>query len=159
MFVEEDEAAVGLYVVEGGGEGALFVAVGGRGAEAVEEGGVAGMERFGMEWDAKQLGGVSKGVADGGEQLGAVYLVAKDLAERDGVGGVADKRRLVDIEPYADEGAREVGSFEVVFDEDAAELMVAVVDVVGPLDVQVADVAAQYLAEHYGDVFAEEELA
>ena len=36
LLVDEDEAAVGLYVVEGRGESALSVAVGGGHAEAVE---------------------------------------------------------------------------------------------------------------------------
>lgn len=49
LLVDEDEAAVGLYMVEGRGEGALSVAVGGGHAEAVEKGGVAGMERSGIE--------------------------------------------------------------------------------------------------------------
>ena len=117
------------------------------------------MERGGIELGERPCGGVGEGVADGGEQLGAVYAVAEDLAERDGVGGIADECQLVDIEAYADKGAREVGPLEVVFDEDAAELVVAMVDVVGPLDMYVADIAAQHLAEHHGDVLAEEELA
>ena len=59
-----------------------------------------GVERCGIGY-----GGVGERVADGGKQFRAVYLVTKDLAKRDGVRGIADKLCLVDIEPYADEGA------------------------------------------------------
>ena len=50
-------------------------------------------------------------------------------------------------------------ALEVVLDEDAAEFVVAVVDVVGPLDVDVIGLAAQQLTQHYGDILTEDELA
>lgn len=97
-------------------------------------------------------------VAQLGEQCFAVGIVPENLAERYGVGGITGKVCLVDVEAYADDGAGDVDAFDVVLDEDAAQLVVAVVDVVGPLDADVVGVSAQHLAEYYGDEFAEDKL-
>ena len=93
-----------------------------------------------------------------GEQRLASDLVPEDLEERYGVGGIAGEVRLVDVEAYADDGAGNVRAFYVVLDEDTAQLAVAVVDVVGPLDAYAVGVAAQHLAERYGDELAEDKL-
>ena len=71
---------------------------------------------------------------------------------------VADEEGLIDVEPYADDGAREMGAFDVVFDEYAAEFVVAVVDVVGPFDADAIGIAIQDLTDSNGDEFAEGEL-
>lgn len=99
-----------------------------------------------------------KCVAYLGEQCLAVNLVPENMTERYGVGGIAGEVRLVDVEAYADDGAGDVCAFDVVLDEDAAELVVPVVDVVGPLDAYVVGIAAQYLTECYGDELAEDKL-
>jgi hypothetical protein len=51
-----------------------------------------------------------------------------------------------------------VYAFKVVLDEDAAEFLVFIIDVVWPLDANVFGVLAQHIAEGYGDEFAEGEL-
>ena len=99
-----------------------------------------------------------KCVAYLGEQCLAVGLLPENMTERYGVGGIAGEVCLVDVEAYADDGAGDVCAFDVVLDEDAAQLVVAVVDVVGPLDAYVVGIAAQYLTECYGDELAEDKL-
>ena len=99
-----------------------------------------------------------KCVAYLGEQCLAVNLVPENMTERYGVGGIAGEVCLVDVEAYADDGTGDVCAFDVVLDEDAAQLVVPVVDVVGPLDAYVVGIAAQYLTECYGDELAEDKL-
>lgn len=99
-----------------------------------------------------------KCVAYLGEQTLAVDGVAEYLAERYGVGCIAGETMLVDVDPHADDAAGNGATLDVVFDEDAAELVVAVVDVVGPLDAYVVGIVAEDLAERYGDEFADDEL-
>ena len=99
-----------------------------------------------------------KCVAYLGEQCLAVGLLPENLAERYGVGGIAGEVCLVDVEAYADDGAGDVCAFDVVLDEDAAQLVVTMVDVVGPLDAYVVGIAAQHLTECYGDELAEDKL-
>ena len=65
---------------------------------------------------------------------------------------------LVHVEAYADDGTGDVGALDVVLDEYAGNLMVAPVDVVGPLDVYIVGVAAQHVAEGYGDMLAQGKL-
>ena len=99
-----------------------------------------------------------EGMAHLGEQTLAVDGVAEYLAERYGVGCIAGEAALVDVDPHADDAAGNGATLDVVFDEDAAEFVVAVVDVVGPLDAYFVGIVAEDLAERYGDEFADDEL-
>ena len=99
-----------------------------------------------------------KCVAYLGEQCLAVGLLPENMAERYGVGCIAGETMLVDVEPHADDAAGNGATLDVVFDEDAAELVVVVVDVVGPLDAYVVGIVAEGFAERYGDEFADDEL-
>ena len=84
--------------------------------------------------------------------------MSEDLGKRDGVGGVADEPRLVDVEAYADEAAREVDALEVVLDEDAAKFLILIIDIVGPLDADVCGVLCKHFADGDGNEFTEGEL-
>ena len=68
------------------------------------------------------------------KQVVSVGFVAKDLEKRHRVGSIAEKSALVDIEAYADDGVHDVAAHDGVFDENAGEFAIVVVDVVGPFD-------------------------
>ena len=90
-----------------------------------------------------------EGVEEGGDievlardepQGGGAVGGADDVAPRQAEGGVAGGTAevgLVDVHAEADDGLLDGGGAELVLDEDAAELTVVPVDVVGPFDAQV----------------------
>ena len=67
------------------------------------------------------------------EQRGAVSRTAEELAERNRVGGIALKVGLVHVHPHSGKGGGNGVAREGVFEEHAAELPLAHVDVVRPL--------------------------
>ena len=56
------------------------------------------------------------------------------MEERNRVWSITFEVGLVYVESHTDKGFIEVGTIDVVLDKDTAEFMVAVVDVIGPLD-------------------------
>lgn len=80
-------------------------------------------------------------------------LAGGELDDGDGVGGVGEEFALIDVEADADDGFVDVCAGDCVLDKDAADLAVADVDVVGPLDVDgiVDTVTAQFFLDGLGD--------
>ena len=75
-----------------------------------------------------------KGIDDVLEDEATLEVAAHKLTQRDGVGGVAEEALLVDIDAAANDAAVDEGAAKGVLDEDAGNLLVADVDIVGPLD-------------------------
>lgn len=142
-----------------GGEASVDVLICGLDSLAVEEGGVALVQCVAREpCRGVLVQELCEVCGDGMEQFLALHLAPEDLAERYGVGGIAEEGRLVHVEPYADDASGQAAPLDVVLDEDAAQLMVSVVNVVGPLDADVWSICREHFADGYGDNFAENKL-
>ena len=72
--------------------------------------------------------------ADVTEQSVESESASGEIDKRHRIGSVTDKLALIDIYADADDGAAYAAPFETVFNKDAANLQIAAVDIVRPLD-------------------------
>ena len=79
-----------------------------------------------------------------------VILVARNLAQGDGVGGIAVEAFLVQIDPGSRDGAADMDAGQVVFNQRAANLFVFPLDIVGPIDGDAFRIAGQHVIQGQG---------
>ena len=70
------------------------------------------------------------------QNLLTIELVSREPTHRGRVGERGIELHLIDVQPNADNRAGKVRPTKIVFDQHAADLAVANVDVVGPLDLR-----------------------
>ena len=81
-----------------------------------------------------------------------------EQAERSGIGGIAAKRCLVDVDAHADDAVGDVLALQVALYQGAADFSVAHIDVVGPLHLHPFHIVCQSLSDCDGHALRKQEL-
>ena len=137
LLVAQHEVPAGFHIGDFGqeGRGGRGVAIRVHPRPAIEGCQVGGVERGGsvrLRFEGCIV--PTEARDDGIEDQRTRSVAPQQLAQRHGIGSIAVELRLVDVHSATDDATSDAAAAQLILYQDAADLAVAHVDVVGPLD-------------------------
>ena len=81
------------------------------------------------------------------QHLTAVFLMPQNLCQRNGVGGIAAEKSLVNVHTYANDGTINLFALQIILDKHSHSFLVIEVDIVGPFNLESLSIAVERVTD------------